>query len=150
RGEDDAVDNLAKTARSKKLGVWKLLSKTVGTFDFTLREPKKNDTSVLATDKGPVLFPKLYRRFANWSARNKAKVTNQTFQTSLGTGPDGRPDGCFETADFLANGIHSATHRTFDQFIQSGKIVKFEPGGLVFTEAPSKLVGSNGVPINSF
>jgi len=145
-----AVDNLAKTARSKKLGVWKFLGKTVGTFDFTLREPKKNDTSVLASDKGPVLFPKLYRRFTNWSARNKAKVTTRTFQAFLAAGPDGKSDPCFETADFLANGVHSATHRTFDQFIESGKVIKFEPGGLVFSEAASKLVGPGGSPILSF
>ena len=130
-----AVDTLAKAARSKKRGVWKFLSKTVGIFDFTLREPKKNETSVLATDKGPVLFPKLYRRFANWSTRNKAKVTKQTFQAFLAAGSDGRPDDCFETGDFLANGVYSATHRTFDEFVQSGKIIRFEPGGLVFSSS---------------
>lgn len=92
-----AVDTLAKAARSKKRGVWKFLSKTVGSFDFMLRDPKKNETSVLATDKGPVLFPKLYRRFTNWSARDKAKLTKQTFQAFLAAGSGGRPDGCFET-----------------------------------------------------
>jgi len=25
------------------------------------------------------------------------------------------------TADFLANGVHSATHRTFDEFVVAGK-----------------------------
>lgn len=115
-----------------------------------LREPKKNETSVLATDKGPVLFPKLYRRFTNWSARDKAKLTKQTFQAFLAAGSGGRPDGCFETGDFLANGVHSATHRTFDEFVQSGKIIKFEPGGLVFSEAPSKLVRSDGLEIIDF
>lgn len=145
-----AVDTLAKAARSKKRGVWKFLSKTVGSFDFMLRDPKKNETSVLATDKGPVLFPKLYRRFTNWSARDKAKLTKQTFQAFLAAGSGGRPDGCFETGDFLANGVHSATHRTFDEFVQSGKIIKFEPGGLVFSEAPSKLVRSDGLEIIDF
>lgn len=145
-----AIDKLAKTAQSKKHGVWKFLSKTVGVFDFTLREPKKNDTSVLATDKGPVLFPKLYRRFTNWSARNKAKVTKQSFQTFLAAGSGGKPDGCYETRDFLANGVHSATHRTFDEFVQAGKIIKFQPGGLVFSEAPSKLTRPDGSPINNF
>ena len=130
-------------ANSKKLGVWKFLSKTVGTFDFTLREPKKNDLSVLATDKGPVLFPKLYRRFTSWSARHKAKIINMPFQAFLAGGVGGKPDDCFETADFLANGI-SATPHTFDQFIQSGKTIKFEPGELVFDEAPSKLIRPDG------
>jgi endonuclease YncB( thermonuclease family) len=145
-----AIDTLAKAARSKKRGVWKFLSKTVGTFDFTLREPRRNDTSVLATDKGPVLFPKLYRRFTSWSARNKANVTKQTFQTFLAGGVGGKPDNCFETADFLANSVHSATPRTFDEFVQSGKTIEFEPGGLVFGEAPSKLIRPDGSEILEF
>lgn len=139
-----AIETLAKTARSRRRGVWKFLSKRVGTFDFDLRGPKKNDLSVLATDKGPVLFPKLYRRFTSWSARNKANVTNQTFQTFLAGGVGGKPDDCFETADFLANGVHSATHRAFNEFIRAGKTIEFEPGGLVFGEAPSKLIRPDG------
>ena len=51
--EINALLALAKTARSKKTLVWKFLSKTVGSFDFSLREPKVGDTSVLATDQGP-------------------------------------------------------------------------------------------------
>jgi hypothetical protein len=47
-------------------------------------------------------------------------------------------------SDFLANGVHSATRHTFDQFIQSGKTIKFEPGELVFDEAPSKLIRPDG------
>jgi endonuclease YncB( thermonuclease family) len=144
--EINAVNALAQSARSDKRGVWKFLSKTVGAFDFDLREPKKNELSVLATDRGPVLFPKLYRRFTTWSARKKAKVSQQTFQAFLEAGSD----GCFETADFLANGVHSATHRTFDEFIKSGKTIEFEPGGLVFTEAKSKLVRPDGSEIGGF
>jgi len=138
--EITAIDALAKTAQSKERGVWKFLSKTVGTFDFDLREPKKNDLSVLANDRGPVLFPKLYRRFTSWSARHKAQVTDMSFQKFLEGGVAGKPDDCFEIKDFLANGVHSATRHTFDRFVQSGKTIHFEPGGLVFSEAPSRLV----------
>jgi hypothetical protein len=65
-----------------------------------LLEPKKNDLSVLATDKGPVILPKLYRRYTNWSARNKANITSQNFQNFLAAGskapsaligPDNKP-----------------------------------------------------------
>ena len=129
--------------------MWKFLSKTVGPFNFTLLEPKKGDLTVLPADKGPVLFPKLFRRYTNWSARNKAKITKQIFQTFLAGGS--KPDHCFTTADFLANGINSATPRTFDQFVVGGKTVKFEPDGLVFKEATSTLVGADGkTPITHF
>jgi endonuclease YncB( thermonuclease family) len=148
---DDEINTfiaLAKTARSKKLGVWKFLAKTVGPFNFTLLEPKKGELTVLPADKGPVLFPKLFRRYTSWSARNKAKVTKLTFQKFLAGGST--PDNCFTTADFLANGIHSATPRTFDEFIVGGKTIKFEPDGLVFKEATSTLVGADGKPITHF
>jgi endonuclease YncB( thermonuclease family) len=141
---------LTKTARSAKIGVWKYLSKVVGAFDFTLLEPKAGDLSVLATDKGPVILPKLYRRQTNWSARNKAKITSQSFQQFLAAGSGGKPDACFETKDFLTNGIHSATHRTFDQFVVGGKTINFEPEGLVFSEATSALIGADGKPITQF
>src|SRR5215469_15212805 len=66
--EVNALLALAKTSRSKKTLVWKFLSKTIGAFDFGLLEPKVGDLSVPATDKGPAIFPKLYRRQTNWSA----------------------------------------------------------------------------------
>ena len=148
--EINVLLGLAKTARAKKSAVWKLLSKSIGPFNFNLLEPKKNDLSVLATDKGPVILPKLYRRYTNWSARNKAKITSKNFQNFLAAGSNGKPDVCFVTADFLANGVHSATHRTFDEFVIAGKTIKFEPDGLVFSEAPSALIGPDGKPITQF
>lgn len=65
--EINALLALAKTTRSNKTLVWKFLSKTAGPFDFNLREPPVGNTSVLATDKGPAIFPKLFRRYTNFS-----------------------------------------------------------------------------------
>jgi endonuclease YncB( thermonuclease family) len=148
--EIEAILKLAKTARSAKRPVWKNLAKIVPPFDFDLRQPKKNDLSVLPGDKGPVILPKLFRRYASWSAHKKAKITMQTFQAYLAGGSAGKPDDCFETQDFLENGIHSATHRTFDQFVKTGKTIEFQPDGLVFSEAPSKLIDANNKPIMQF
>lgn len=148
--EIEAILKLAKTARTAKSPVWKNLAKTVPAFDFNLRQPKKNDLSVLPGDKGPVILPKLFRRYTSWSARKKAKLTTQTFQAYLAFGSGGKPDDCFETQDFLENGVHSATHRTFDQFVKNGKTIEFQPDGLVFSEAPSKLVDANNKPIMHF
>jgi hypothetical protein len=136
---DDEINTiiaLAKTARSKKAPVWKYLAMTIGPFNFKLLEPKKGDTSVLATDKGPVILPKLYRRYTSWSVRHKAKVTSENFQQFRAAGSGGKHDACFETADFLANGAYSASPRTLDQFVVGGKTIKFQPDGLVFQEAP--------------
>lgn len=141
---------LTKTARTKKLPVWKHLARTIGAFDFDLREPKAGETAVLATDKGPVILPKLYRRYTNWSARKKAKVTSQNFQKFLGEGSGGKPDTCYTIDDFLTNGVHSATPRNFAEFVEGGKTIKFQPDGLVFGEAPSTLVGVDGKAIKEF
>ena len=54
------------------------------------------------------------------------------------------------TADVLANGVHSATHRTFDEFVVAGKTTNFAPDGLVFSEAPSALIGPDRKPITQF
>lgn len=148
--EIETLLELSKTARDEKRGVWKFLSKTVEDFDFDMTEPEKGETSVLAHDKGPVLFPKLYRRYANWSARHKAKTTSQSFQKYLAAGPNGKADTCYETDDFLENGVHSATARSLDEFVQSGKKVKFWPDDLVFAEAPSTLLASDGSQIREF
>jgi hypothetical protein len=148
--EINAVLALVKTARANKTLVWRFLSKTVGPFDFNLREPKVGDTSVLATDKGPAIFPKLFRRYTNFSARKKAKITTQNFQAFLAAGSGGKPDICFEIADFLANSVHSAMPRNFSDFVVSGKTIKFQPDSLVFKEAPSTLLGPDNKPIGHF
>jgi endonuclease YncB( thermonuclease family) len=148
--EIEAILKFAKTARSARAPVWKNLAKTVPAFDFGLLKPKKNDLTILPGDKGPVIMPKLFRRLTSWSARKKAKITAQTFQAYLAGGSGGKPDDCFETQDFLENGVHSAMHRTLDQFVKGGKTIEFAPDGLVFSEAPSKLVDANNQPITHF
>jgi len=122
---------LGKTAQSKKLGAWKHLSKTIGAFDFTLLEPKIGETSVLATDAGPVIFPKLYRRQTNWAARKKAAVSKATLQQFLDAQ---KSDQCYRTDDFLANGEHQAHKFQFSTLVKAGKTILFEPDGIVVKE----------------
>ena len=148
--EINALLALAKAARANKTLVWKFLSKVIGPFDFNLREPRVGDTSVLATDKGSAIFPKLFRRYTNFSPRKKAKVTPQNFQAFLVAGSGGKPDICFEIADFLTNGVHSATPHNFANFVVGGKTIKFQPDGLVFKEAPSTLLGPDNKPVAHF
>jgi endonuclease YncB( thermonuclease family) len=148
--EIETLKGLSALAREEKRGVWKYLLKTIEPFDFDLREPERNDTSILADDSGPVLFPKLYRRYTSWSARHKAKTTSESFQEYLAADSNGKPDVCYEANDFLANGVHSATPRRFDEFVQAGKKVKFAPDELVFGEAPSTLLASDGSKIQTF
>lgn len=148
--EISTILDLTKKARTQKAPVWKYLTKTIGPFNFNMVEPKKGELGILATDKGPEFLPKLFRRYTNWSARKKANITQQPFQKYLGVGPDGRPELCFKTPDFLSNGPTSATHYTFDQFVSGGKTINFQPDGLVFHEAPSTLLGPNKKAVTHF
>ena len=140
------ITGLAKTARSKKLGIWKYLAKTIDAFDFNLLEPATGDTRVLAKDKGPVLYPKLFRRQCSWALRKKAGISKLTLQQYL----EARTDACFKTSEFLAQSIHSAKTYPFASFVKAGKTVGFEPDGLVFQEAPSKLLGVDGKEVVNF
>src|SRR6266581_8300745 len=129
--EITTLRGLGNTARSAELGVWKHLAKTIDAFDFTLLEPKPGDTSVLATDAGPVIFPKLYRRQTNWAARIKAAVSTATLQQFLDAQ---KKDQCYRTDDFLANGEHAAQKLPFATLIEAGKTILFEPDGIVVKE----------------
>lgn len=113
-------------------------------------EPKKNELSVLATDTGPEFLPKLYRRYTSLvSAQQSQRYKPELSAVSRG-GTRRQTGRLLRDLGFLANGVHSATHRTLDQFINAGKTINFQPDGLVFSEAPSKLVGSDDKPITQF
>jgi len=142
--EINAFTALGAAAKKAKKGIWKFYNRAIGAFDFRLLEPKKGDTSVLPTDKGPVMFPKLYRRQTNWVARNKAKIFNGKLLQYL----QAQPDKCYETADWLEN-HSSATQQAFADFV-SATSADFDPADLVFAEATSKIIGSDGKPIMHF
>jgi endonuclease YncB( thermonuclease family) len=144
--EITAIVALGKSAKSNKRGIWKHVSKIVRAFDFALLQPKKGDTTVLATDKGWVLFPKLFRRQCSWAARKKAAVTKHAFQHYL----IASQDDCFKTSEFLAHGIHSAKPHVLSSFVKAGKTIAFEPDGLVFQEAASNLIGPDGKQVQHF
>lgn len=144
--EITTISGLAAAARRARKGVWPSFTRTIGNFDFDLLEPKKGQTDVLADDKGPVIFPKLYRRQTNWAVRKKAKITAVAFQRFL----DRQSDFCFETGDFLVNGAASATRFDFAHFVSKGRTAEFEPSGLVFSEAKSTIIGPDKKPIANF
>src|SRR6266702_3536238 len=78
-------------------------------------------------------FRSCFDSYTNFSPRKKAKITAQNFQAFLVAGSGGKPDICFETADFVANGVHSATPHNFADFVVGGKTIKFQPDGLWFS-----------------
>ena len=144
--EINTLEALAKVARSARRGLWKFASKTVGPFDFGLRQPKKGDVSVLKTDRGPVLMPKLFRRQCSWATRKKSGINSGGFQPYLVASQD----HCFQTKDFLAAGVHSATPRLLSDFVKQGKKVLFDSDDLVFNEAAATLIDAHGKVVTHF
>ena len=66
----------------------------------------------------------LYKVAILWRGDAKARRAatphnNRYHRRAAGSG--GKPDVCFETADFLANGVYSASPRTIDQFVVGEK-----------------------------
>ena len=137
--------DLAAAARRARKGIWRHYSRTIHPFDFTLLQPKKGQIEVLDNDKGPVLFPKLFRRQTSWAVRKKAKIFSGTLQRFL----EGQSDPCFETSDFLENGLTSATPHNFVDFVGRDRTT-FDPADLVFSEAKSQIIDASGQPITDF
>jgi endonuclease YncB( thermonuclease family) len=140
--EIEAILRLAATAKSKKLGIWKLASAELKKFDAALRyrsEPPANDNDV-----GAVVMPKLFRRQSTYSVEKKAIIVTGTLVEYL----QGGSDGCYETADFLAQGVTAATHRRLDEFVSNKSVLTVAPEGLVFQEAGSVTVTKAGALVH--
>ncbi len=137
---------ISNTARMATRGIWGDLSNTIDAFDFTLREPAAGAVEVLENDKGPFLFPKLFRRHCSWAVRREAGLTDISFQRYL----NNQADYCFRTEAFIAQGAPAATPQRFADFVRSGRHVLFRPTELVFQELPSVLVNARGTPILHF
>jgi hypothetical protein len=80
------------------------------------------------------------RRLSTFSVQKKAAIVTGTLVEYLQRGSD----GCYETADFLAQGPTAATHRLLDEFVSNKNVFTVAPGGLVFQEAGSVTTGRSG------
>lgn len=125
----------------------KLLQKTMGTLDESLVYRKGSSvTPDPATDTGPVLMPKLFRRLTEWTILHQSGVTADSFHQFLTK----KKDSCFTLNDFLAQGSNSATVRFLNEFIDPDGKIKFNPSEIVFRELPSLLLGPDGQSVTQW
>jgi endonuclease YncB( thermonuclease family) len=136
--EIETILRLANAAKTKKRGFWKLASAQLKEFDATLRF--RDEPPAGHDDTGAVIMPKLFRRLSTFSVQKKAAIVTGTLVEYLQRGSD----GCYETADFLAQGPTAATHRLLDEFVSNKNVFTVAPGGLVFQEAGSVTTGRSG------
>ena len=139
--EINTLIGLSKSARQAKRGIWKFFSSDLSVFDRTLLFRNKGAINASA-DKGNVYLPKLFRRRSTYGIARIAGISSGSFKSYL----KALPDACFETADFLSNGITVATPRHLDEFVSTQSQFLVGPPDLVFQEAPSRVVDSKGKP----
>jgi len=135
------VMTLAQQARTGKKGVWKSASSDLTQFDKTLVY-RKHGALDPQLDSGATIMPKLFRRQSTFAVAKAAKVVTGTFPKYLQI----HPDACYETSDFLSQGLAAAAHRRLDEFVSAQSLFTVGPGDLVFQEASSRVVDKDGKP----
>ena len=144
-------DELAAFHRRRKKGKGKLLadySKDMSLWDPTLQTPHKEPAGFQydeAKDKGPVQFPKLFRRIVTWKSDGKAP--EKTLKDYLAAQKS--QDRVFKTDEFLEQGHATVAHNLVD-FIDVHQHFTPAPDGLVYKEAPSTLIGADGKKVTSW
>lgn len=139
--EINTLITFSKSAQQAKKGIWKNASSDLSKFNRALVFRNKGAVNA-GKDRGDVYLPKLFRRRSTYGIAKIATIVSGSFKNYL----KAQPDACFETADFLTNGITSATPRHFDEFVSTQSQFLVGPPDLVFQEAKSRVVDSKGQP----
>jgi endonuclease YncB( thermonuclease family) len=143
---NEEIEILLKAA--KKAGrkrVWKHYSAKTARFEAKLLYRKPPAEIDAASDEGPILMPKLYRRQVAWKMEKGARIFQGNFRTFL----ERSPDECFALDDFLKAGPHSAVTTYLHAFL-SGTTFKAKPQDIVFKEKFSDVVDAKGKRIEEF
>jgi len=141
--EIEALCEAAERGRKKKR-LWAHLQSKVNKFDARLVYRPHGEVDADA-DVGPVLFPKLFRRQVAHAMEKKAGLKPGTFKAYLKK----KLDECFETDDFMENGVHSAVTMALHDFI-TGQDFAAAPDEVVFKEKPASVVDANNKRIEKF
>jgi len=136
----------AAKGRKKKNRTESRLQKVVGQLDKTLLYLGKGAAFNPASDKGPVLMPKIFRRLCTYTVHHAVGAEPGSFHAFLKKSPD----GCFLTNEFLSQGTNAAPVHFLSEFVGTDNKITKEPQELVFREKASTLLGPNGQPITKF
>jgi len=139
--EINTFTQLSQKARNKKAGIWQKATRDLSQFDRS-KVFRKGGPPNPAADVGPVMMPKIFRRRSTFGVATIAGITSSSFKDYL----QAEPDDCYETADFLEQGVQAATHRRLDEFVSPQSKFLVSESGLVFQEMPSKVL-KNGKPV---
>lgn len=135
-----SLQQAGAVARRGSAGVWAHLSRSTRRFDFALVYRGKHAPVAAVADAGPVVVPKLFRRLAAWSVNRRAQMVTTPFRRYLQAGKE----YCFDTADFLTNGVTAATPILLGDLIDPKGMFTKQPDEVVFQEAPTRVAGADG------
>ena len=143
--QDDELQAFIAAGRKGKSKVLSDYSRDLSIWDPSLQTPHKEPPGFQyseAADRGPVQFPKLFRRIVTY--KSDAKATQKTLKDYLAA--QKTQDRVFKTDDFLDQG-HATPGHNLTEFIDAGQNFTVPPDGLVYKEAPSTLVSGSGTKI---
>lgn len=135
-----------KTGKEKKR-LWDHYDRDIRRFDPNMFYRGRGAGLDPAADVGPVLMPKLFRRQVSFEVQKAAGLVTGDFWAFLAN--QRRPDECYKTDEFLAEGLHAAPTYKLFQFIEADRCT-VEPHELVFKEKFSIVVDAAGKEIESF
>jgi endonuclease YncB( thermonuclease family) len=147
--EIQRLQTKADAAQQAKRGIWRFLSNTIGPLDWSMVF-RKNGAVDAAKDRGPTVFPKMFRRLCDFAPRKKNGTVTGTLAGFLANQKS--PDFCYLTKDFLgaAGQPTNSQRKKLAQFVTATDKYLASPGGLVFVEAASTIVDRNNHKISSW
>jgi endonuclease YncB( thermonuclease family) len=146
--QDDELQAFIAAGKEGKSKLLNDYSADLKLWDPALQTPHKEPAGFKydeAKDKGPVQFPKLFRRIVTF--RTDAKATQATLKDYLTA--QKTQDRVFKTDEFLEQG-HATPAHNLTEFINANQHFTETPAGLVFKEAPSTLLAANGQKVTNW
>jgi endonuclease YncB( thermonuclease family) len=146
--EINTLSSLANSARKKKKGVWRHLSKDVSHPDTSLLYRPPGTKPKITSDVGDAVMPKLFRR----QIRYEVSRINSLFSGPVKQFFLQQKDPWVKTTDFLKNPSIKPTSKTGNLGVLLDTKGQFGPGpgDIVFFEKPSTLIDANGKRITSW
>ena len=132
-------------AKGRKKGrVWSAYTNKLSMFDPGLAYRKGGPVDA-ASDPGPLVLPKLFRRQVAHNRLVQAKLFKGTMADYL----EAKPEQCYLTTEFLAQSVHTAQARNIHDFVKANRFT-LAPEDIVFKEKFSTVNGADGKRLDRF
>ncbi len=143
-GEIGTLTEAARRGKTKGR-LWQHYSDALTRFKYELQYRGEDAVPDENADKGPVLFPKLFRRQVAWILGKRAGIWGGGMKTYLAR----NREQLYKTNEFLEQTIHTAPAYYLHEFVTNNRFTP-KPEEVVFKEKFSTLVNELGEEINQW